>query len=111
MNAIVKNSFVPWASGYHDPMRYILLSLALCLTPLVGWAASPPMTKLTIEVTDQAGKPVPNASLMGRFVKGHAAMKFGKSIRKEWELRTSQEGRVSIPPIPQGTILIQMIAK
>ena len=37
--------------------------------------------------------------------------KLGKKIRKEWELRTNQEGSIKIPPIPQGTILMQMIAK
>jgi uncharacterized GH25 family protein len=92
-------------------MRCILLCLALCLTPVLGVAQAPPMTTLTIEVTDQAGKPVERAGVIVRFVKGHSAMKFGKSIRKEWEMRTNQEGRVTIPPIPQGTILIQVIAK
>jgi len=87
-----------------------MLCVALCLTPIVG-LAGPPMTTLTIEVTDQAGKPVDRAGVIVRFVKGHSAMKFGKSIKKEWEMRTNQEGRVTIPPIPQGTILIQVIAK
>ena len=91
-------------------MRFILLCLALCLTPMLG-LAGPPMTTLTIEVTDQAGKPVDRAGVIVRFVKGHSVMKLGKSIRKEWEMRTNQEGRVTIPPIPQGTILIQVIAK
>ena len=91
-------------------MRCILLSMALCLIPMLG-LAGPPMTKLTIEVTDQAGKPVDRASVIVRFVKGHDVMKLGKSIKKNWEMRTSQEGRVTIPPIPQGTILIQVIAK
>lgn len=91
-------------------MRCILLCVALCLVPMLGLAA-PPMTKLTIEVTDLAGKPVDRASVIVRFVKGHDVMKLGKSIKKNWEMRTSQEGRVTIPPIPQGTILIQVIAK
>ena len=46
-----------------------------------------------------------------KFVKGHSVTKLGKKIRKEWELRTNQEGLVKIPPIPQGTILVQIIAK
>ena len=69
------------------------------------------MTTLTIEVTDQAGKPVDRASVIVRFIQGHSVAKLGKSIRKEWEMKTSQEGRVTIPPIPQGTILVQVIAK
>jgi hypothetical protein len=91
-------------------MRCILLCIALCLAPVVG-LAGPPMTTLTIEVTDEAGKPVDRAGVIVRFVKGHSVMKLGKSIKKNWEMRTSQEGRVTIPPIPQGTILVQVIAK
>lgn len=91
-------------------MRCFLLCAALCLIPMLCVAA-PPMTRLTIEVTDQAGKPVDRASVIVRFVKGHSVMKLGKSIKKAWEMKTSQEGRVTIPPVPQGTILIQVIAK
>ena len=95
---------------YDDRMRFALLFLALCVSMTVA-VAGPPMTTLTIEVTDQAGKPVDRASVIVKFVKGHSAIKFGKSIKKEWEMKTSQEGRVTIPPIPQGTILVQVIAK
>src|SRR5437763_17040158 len=91
-------------------MRSVLLCLVLCLAPMLA-SAGPPMTTLTVEVTDQAGKPVDRAGVIVRFVKGHSVMKLGKSIKKNWEMRTSQEGRVPIPPIPQGTILIQVIAK
>jgi len=69
------------------------------------------MTTLTIEVTNQNGKPVDRASVIVKFVKGHNVFKLGKSIKTEWDTRTSQEGRVTIPPIPQGDILIQVIAK
>lgn len=86
----------------------ILLFAALAL-PLS--AAPPPMTTLTIHVTSQSGKPVENASVIVKFVKGHSVAKLGKKIRKEWELRTNPQGKVSIPPIPQGKILIQVIAE
>jgi len=89
-------------------MRRILICLALVLIPLL---AGPPMTTLTIEVTTQDGKPIDRAGVIVRFIKGHSVVKLGKSIRKEWEMRTSQEGRVTIHPIPQGSILIQVIAK
>ncbi len=88
-------------------MRRMILWLALAL-PLL---AAPPMTTLTIQVKNDSGKPVEDASVVVRFVKGHSAMKLGKSIRKEWELHTNQDGIAKIPPIPQGTILIQVIAK
>jgi hypothetical protein len=87
-------------------MRVLMLSFALLL-PLLG----ADMTTLTISVKSPNGKPVEGASVIVKFVKGHAVTKLGKKIRKEWELRTNQEGLVKIPPIPQGTILVQVIAK
>ena len=85
-----------------------LLLLTALIFPLL---AAAPTTTLTIQVKSQSGKPVENASVIVKFVKGHSVAKLGKSIRKEWELRTNQEGSVKIPPIPQGQILIQIIAK
>ena len=35
----------------------------------------------------------------------------GKKIRTSWELKTNQDGVATIPPIPQGQILVQVIAK
>jgi hypothetical protein len=82
----------------------ILVMTFSALTLLAG-----DTTTLTIHVTNQNGKPVDNASVVVRFVSGRS-IKLTK-IRKEWELRTSQEGNAKIPPIPQGKILIQVIAK
>ena len=69
------------------------------------------MTKIQVKVTNLDGRPVDRASVIVKFVKGHSVFKLGKSVRKEWELRTNQDGNVKIPPIPQGDILIQVIAK
>ena len=41
---------------------------------------------------------------------GRSKVKFGAKIRKEWDLKTSQEGVVKIPPIPKGNIQIQVRA-
>jgi hypothetical protein len=89
-----------------EAMRALILSIALFL-PLLG----ADMTTLTISVKSPSGKPVEYASVIVKFVKGRSAVKLGKKIRKECELRTNQEGFVTIPPIPQGTILVQIIAK
>lgn len=88
-------------------MLFRLALLAALALPLS--AAS--LTTLTIQVKNKSGKPVEDASVIVKFVKGHSVVKLGKSIRKEWEMRTNQEGSVKIPPIPQGQILIQVIAK
>jgi len=85
----------------------MILLVALVLPLLAG----PPMTTLTISVKSEGGKPVDQANVVVKFIKGHSVVKLGKGIRKEWEMHTNQEGIVKIPPIPQGTILIQVIAK
>jgi len=87
-------------------MRGFILLLA-SLLPLLG----ADMTTLTIQVKNKAGNPVEHASVIVRFVKGHSVVKLGKKIRTEWELQTNEEGMAKIPPIPQGTILIQINAK
>ncbi len=92
--------------------RCVLLAIAaLWLALPSSLRADPPMTKLQIEVKTHAGKPVDRASVVVRFVEGRSVVKFGRKIKTHWELRTSQEGIAKIPPIPQGKILVQVIAK
>ena len=69
------------------------------------------MTTLRIEVKNLAGGPVERASVVVRFVQGRSVAKFGKKIRVNWETRTSMEGVAKVPPLPQGEIMIQVIAK
>src|ERR1700728_3016770 len=92
-------------------MRALILSFALLLPGLLLPMLGADMTTLTISVKSPGGRPVENASVIVKFVKGRSKAKLGAKIRKEWELRSNQEGMVKIPPIPQGTILIQIIAK
>jgi hypothetical protein len=73
--------------------------------------ADPSMTKLTIEVKTEGGRPIDRASVVVRFVEGRSVVKLGKKIRTTFELRTNQEGVAKIPSIPQGKILVQVIAK
>ena len=73
--------------------------------------ADPPMTRLRIEVRNYNNKPVERASVVVRFVEGRSPAKLGTKVITQWELRTNQEGVVKVPPIPQGKILIQVIAK
>ncbi len=81
---------------------------ALSAVPAFG---DTPMTNLRIEVRNDIGKPVDRAGVVVRFIKGRSAAKLGKKVIKSWELRTNSEGWVKIPPIPQGEILIQVIAR
>ena len=84
------------------------------LLPVLLLAAALPLasaekTKLEIKVINDLGKPVGNASVVVKFVSGRSVIL--TKVRTTWELRTSQEGTVKIPEIPQGQIRIQVIAK
>ena len=87
-------------------MRKMIFLLAFAGIALAG-----DETRLQIAVTNQNGKPVDNASVIVKFVQGRSITKFGAKNRKEWDLKTNQEGIAKIPSIPQGKILIQIIAK
>lgn len=86
---------------------FFLLAAASAVPAL----AATPMTTLRIEVSNDIGKPVDRAGVIVRFVKGRSVAKLGKKIVRSWELRTNSEGWVKIPPLPQGEILVQVIAK
>ena len=86
----------------------ILAALAVFSLPSL---ADPPMTRLRIEVATLGGKPIERASVIVRFIEGRSVAKLGKRIRTSWETRTSSEGVAKVPAIPQGKILIQVIAK
>jgi hypothetical protein len=56
-------------------------------------------------------KPVDRASVIVTF-EGRSITKLGgKKLKTSWEMKTNQEGVVSIPPLPQGHIRVQVIAK
>lgn len=82
---------------------------AMLVFATAGWAAD--MTRLNIQVTSLGGKPIDRADVVVRFVKGRSKLKLGRKIRTTWEMRTNQEGIAKVPEIPQGSILIQVIAK
>ncbi len=72
--------------------------------------AQAPTTKLSVVVKTQGGHPIDRASVVIRCMDRKLA-KLGKHDCPEYELRTNEEGKASIPPIPQGKIRIQVIAK
>ncbi len=92
-------------------MRNRFLLIAAVIVIGISLLAAAEMTTLTVEVKTPSGSPVDRASVIVKFVKGRAKMKLGKKILKTWETRTNQEGMVKVPPIPQGTIQVQVIAK
>lgn len=86
----------------------LLLLAALIAAPL---RADPPMTNLRVEVKSHTGRPIPQASVVVKFVRGRNYLKLGKKVYTSWQTRTNQEGVAKIPPLPQGDILVQVIAK
>ncbi|MGA3294735.1 MAG: carboxypeptidase-like regulatory domain-containing protein [Candidatus Acidiferrales bacterium] len=65
--------------------------------------------KLRIQVTDARNKPVGNASVYVRYYTAGGFLRHEKL--EELDLKTNQDGSVKVPEIPQGKILIQVIAK
>jgi len=87
-----------------------VIALFLCLLPagLVP-AARAADTRLTVEVLSaDTKKPVDRASVVIVFRHGLGVNL--KKVRTNWETKTNQEGRVTIPAIPRGEVQIQVIA-
>jgi hypothetical protein len=101
------------ASGYCPgwAQRFGLALMALTLLFAAPAPAQTAMTKLTVHVVNDSDRPVDRASVIVKFVQGRDYIKFGKKVRDTYELRTNEEGEASIPEIPQGKILVQIIAK
>jgi hypothetical protein len=93
------------------PFVRTFVAATVLLIALAATAVAAPMTKIAIVLKNQSGKPVEHASVVVRFVQGHSIVKLGKSIKTTFELRSNQEGEARIPSIPQGKILVQVIAK
>src|SRR5579862_7906011 len=64
--------------------------------------------KLRIEVANDVGKPIPNASVYVRF--NEAGGFLHHDHLAELDLKTNQDGSVKVPEVPQGKIMIQVIA-
>lgn len=88
-------------------MRTFLGMLCLlCAIP----AFTAEMTKLTVQVNSaDTGKPIGRASVVVKFRHGRNVNL--KKIVTNWETKTSQEGSVVIPTMPQGEVQIQIIAQ
>jgi hypothetical protein len=87
-----------------------LLVLIMVATP-VAFAARP-TTEIRVEVKDNKGKAVERAAVILDFLGNRRQVfKLGRREAKHWEARTNLEGIAHFPPIPQGTIRVQVIAK
>jgi hypothetical protein len=73
--------------------------------------AKPPETTISVHVTNQHDKPVENAAVILDFLGSHQITKLGKRKPIHWEVRTNLEGVAHFPPVPQGTVQVQVITK
>jgi hypothetical protein len=87
----------------------LLLVAGLLAFPLL--ADDPAMTTLRVEVKTLSDRPIDRASVRVKFVEGRSVVKLGKKIVTSWEVKTTQDGTAKIPPVPQGKILVQVMAK
>ena len=87
--------------------RFSLLA-ALSLSLL---SADTSVTKLRVEVQSLSGKPIDRAAVIVKFVEGRSVIKLGKKEMTRWELRTNQDGVARLPPIPEGKVRVQVVAK
>jgi hypothetical protein len=77
--------------------------LASCLSAEIQ------QTTIKVVVTNQYDKPVDNAAVILDFLGSRNYAKLGRHNRVHWELKTNQQGIVHFPPVPEGTIQLQVI--
>jgi len=91
-------------------MRYRVALLLAALFLALPLMADPPMTTIRVEVKTYTGRPLDRASVILKFVQGRNYVKLGKKINTSWQMKTNQDGIAKFPPLPQGNILVQVIA-
>ncbi len=91
----------------------------ICLAASFSFAATAaddepnPLTKITVRVKTAGGKPVDRAEVIIRWNANakHPRAGFSRAVRTTFEVRSNQDGEVSVPSVPKGNILIQVHAK
>jgi hypothetical protein len=94
----------------------LLFAPALLFAALAPWTAAlraDDTTKLSVVVKTQGGHPVDRAEVIVRWHANakHPHARYGRAVATTYEVRTNQEGEVSVPAMPQGNILVQVNAK
>jgi hypothetical protein len=84
--------------------------LASALSTAILTAATE-KTALKVVLKNQYGKPVENAAVILDFLGSHNVTKLGKRNKIHWELRSNQEGIANFPPVPEGTVQLQVITQ
>ncbi len=91
--------------------RKLSARLAAVLLLALPFSASAADSKSTVmvDVTNQNGKPVDNATVILDFLGSHQMTKLGKRKAVHWEVHTNQQGKAHFPPVPYGTVQLQVV--
>lgn len=81
----------------------------LCALLLPGNMLADSKSTLSVEVTNQFDKPVDNATVILDFLSTHQVSRFGFRKPIHWEVHTNQQGKAHFPPVPFGTVQVQVI--
>lgn len=88
-------------------LRAIVVALLLCIPALLF--GDSPETTVKVIIKNQYDKPVENAAVILDFLGSHQITKLGKRKPIHWEVHTNQEGIAHFPPVPEGTVQLQVI--
>lgn len=88
-------------------VRAVLAGMLLALCSML--LAASRQTTIKVEVKNQFDKPVENAAVILDFLGSHQITKLGKRKPIHWEVHTNQEGIAHFPPVPYGTVQLQVI--
>lgn len=87
------------------------LAIVTAIASLALIAAGSGRTSIIVNVTDQYDKPLDNATVILDFLGSRQIHKLGHRRQTHWEVHTNQKGLAHFPPVPQGTIQLQVVAK
>jgi hypothetical protein len=87
----------------------IIIMLIAFLNSAICMAATVAETTIKISVKNEHEKPVPNAAVVLDFLGSRQVMKLGMHKKMHWEVHTNQEGFAHFPPVPEGTVQLQII--
>ncbi len=95
-------------------MRFAVLAIILffCLTVIPARPMSKDtQTTISVVVQNEHEKPVANAAVILDFLGGRQVTRLGMKKPIHWEVHTNQEGKAHFPPVPEGTVQLQIITK
>jgi hypothetical protein len=93
-------------------MKSRLFLLAVFLLSCIALLASEtPRTVIKVMVTNQFDKPVENAEVILDFLGSRQITKGGMRKKIHWEVHTNQEGLAHFPPVPEGSVQLQVNKK